>query len=132
MRVLDPSKPVRVFRNWKHHCWSIMQGGVLCASARQVRLADVQFRVRESGRQRMLRDRRKNVHAYAVGRLVDWVHPDDGRELETLEGRGVMYDAYRFATFVDTDTHTPVTTSADVRLDEAGATYLPLALPEAA
>jgi hypothetical protein len=132
MRVLDPSRPVRVFRNWKHHCWTIMQGGVLCASARQVRLADVAFRVRESGRQRMLRGHRKNVHAYAVGRLVDWVHPDEGRELDVLEGRSVMYDAYRFATFVDSDTHAPVTTSAEVRLDEVGATYLPLPLPEAA
>ena len=87
--MLDPARPVRVFRNWKHHCWTIMQGGVLCASARQVRLADVAFRVRESGRQRMLRGHRKNVHAYAVGRLVDWVHPDDGRELDALEGRSV-------------------------------------------
>ena len=130
--MLDPDRPVRVFRNWKYHCWSIMQDGVLHASARQVRLADVEFRVRESGRQRMLRERRKNVHAYAVGRLVDWVHPDDGRQLESLEGRGVIYDAYRFPTFVDTDTHAPVTTSAAVRLDEGGVTYRPLALPEAA
>ena len=109
-----------------------MQDGVLHASARQVRLSDVEFRVRESGRQRMLRERRKNVHAYAVGHLVDWVHPDDTRDLATLDGRQVLYDAYRFPTFVDRDSHAPVLGSEDVRLDERGVTYRPVEMPEAA
>ena len=109
-----------------------MQDGVLCASAREVRLADVEFLVRESGRQRMLRERRKNVHAYAVGRLVAWVHPDDGQSLEALQGRQVMYDAYRFTTFVDVEDHTPVSASAAVHLHERGVTYLPELLPAAA
>jgi len=109
-----------------------MQDGVLHASARQVRLADVEFLVRESGRQRMLRDKKKNIHAYAVGHLVDWVHPEDSRDLTVVDGRRVFYDAYRFATFVDIDSHAPVLASSDVRLDESGVTYLPEAMPEAA
>jgi hypothetical protein len=129
---LDLDRPVRVFRNWKRGCWSIMQDGALRASARQVRLAGVEFVVRESGRQRMLRERRKNVHAYAVGRLVDWVHPDDARELAALDGRAVFYDAYRFACFVDRDSHAPVLGAGAVRLDEAGVTYLPGTLAAAA
>lgn len=130
--TLDPDRPVRVFRNWKRGCWSIMQDGVLHASARQVRLADVEFLVRESGRRRMLRERRKNVHAYAVGRLVDWVHPDEHRDTAALDGRGVIYDAWRFASFVDGETHAPVRRSGAVRLDEVGVTYLPDVLAAAA
>ena len=109
-----------------------MQDGVLHASAREVRLADVEFLVRESGRQRMLREQRKNIHAYAVGRLVDWIHPDDVRCLEPLEGRGVFYDAYRFASFVDCEDHAPVHASPEVLLHATGVTYCPQPLPRAA
>ena len=65
LEMIDHSKPVRVFRNWKHDCYSIMQDGRLRASAKQVRLANVEFQVRESGRQRMLVENRRNVHAFA-------------------------------------------------------------------
>ena len=106
--VIDPTRPVRVFRNWKQGCYSIMQGGRVRASARQVRLADVEFLVRESGRQRMLRGLPKNVHAYAVGYLVDHVHPAEERELPAVSGVSVMYDPYRFASFVDRRTLQPV------------------------
>ena len=53
--MIDTTKPVRVFRNWKRGCYSIMQGGLVKASARAIRLHDVEFLVRESGRARMLR-----------------------------------------------------------------------------
>ncbi len=72
-KVIDQNLPVRVFKNWKHGCYSIMQRGVVRASASQVRLTNVEFRVREAGRQRMLREKQKNVHAFAVGHLVDFV-----------------------------------------------------------
>lgn len=121
--MIDQNKPVRVFRNWKHGCYSIFQDGCLRASARQIRLHAVEFRVRESGRQRMLRERRRNVHAFAVGRLVDWVHPNDERCLDTIAGRGVRYDPYRFPTFVDRDTGAPVLGADVVQFDEAGVTY---------
>lgn len=121
--MIDFSKPVRVFRNWKHDCYSIMQDGRLKASARQVRLCDVEFRVRESGRQRMLQNRRKNVHAYAIGRLLDFVHPDDGRSLEGMAGRGIYYNPYEFPSFVDGETRAPVTFASAARFDEAGVVY---------
>ncbi len=127
--VVDPDKPVRVFKNWKHGCYSIMQGGRVCASASQIRLNDVEFLVRESGRQRMLRGLPKNVHAYAVGQLVDYVHPQDGRRLTGLEGRGVFYDPYRFASFVDSVTHAPVRAAEQVHFDESGVVYTPVELP---
>lgn len=95
------------------------------ASASQIRLADVDFLVRESGRQRMLRGLPKNVHAYAVGYLVDHVHPQDGRRLESLAGRGVFYDPHRFASFVDSETHAPVAAAQAVHFDESGVVYSP-------
>ena len=121
--MIDYGAPVRVFKNLKHGCYSIMQNGAVRASARQVRLHDVEFRIRESGRQRMLREQRRNVHAFVVGMLVDFVHPDEDRELGELSGRVAGYFPYEFPTFVDRATHTPVRFAAMVQLDERGVTY---------
>lgn len=121
--MIDYSKSVRVFKNPKHDCYSIMQGGRLLASARQVRLADVEFRVRESGRQRMLREQRRNVHAFAVGRLLEYIHPSETRSMDAFQGRPVYYNPYRFASFVDRETEAPVQSANLVQLDEHGMTY---------
>lgn len=117
---IDPQRPVRVFRNWKRGCYNLMQDGRLVASARQVRIADAEFRVRESGRQRMLRTGRRNVHAWAVGRLVDAVHPDEPRTLSRPAGRTVVYRPLETGAFVDVVTGTPVRRAALVQLDEQG------------
>ncbi len=121
--MIDPDKPVRVFRNWKHDCYSIMQQGRLLASAKEVRLAGVEFRVRESGRRRMLERGRRTLHAFATGRLVDYVHPEEGRSLGDLAGRGAFYDPYRHAYFADGETQRPVHRAGVAQFDARGVTY---------
>jgi hypothetical protein len=100
-----------------------MQNGRVKASAKQIWLKDAEFLVRESGRQRMLRENRKNIHAYVVGELLDFVHPDDGKIMERLEGRNATYNPYRFSSFVDKETELPVMSASMVQLDERGVTY---------
>ena len=100
-----------------------MQNGRLLASAKQVRLAGVEFLVRESGRKRMLERGRRNVHAYATGRLVDFVHPEDARDLGKMEGRGVFYNPYYFSSFVDNETQTPIKSAEFAHFDESGVVY---------
>jgi hypothetical protein len=121
--MIDQNKPVRVFKNPKHDCYNIMQDGRVKASASQIWLKDAEFLVRESGRQRMLRENRKNIHAYVVGQLLDFVHPEDGKIMERLEGRNATYNPYRFSSFVDKETELPVMSASMVQLDERGVTY---------
>jgi hypothetical protein len=52
------------------------------------------FKVSESGRQRVIREKRKNVHAGVQGTLIE---TGQTRECE----RKVTYDPYRYSTFVD-------------------------------
>jgi hypothetical protein len=125
--VIELDKPVRVFKNLKHGCYSILQNGRVRASARQVRLGDVEFRVREAGRQRMIREQRRNVHAFAVGKLLDFVHPDESRVLEDFPGRSAIYNPYRFASFVDRETNDPVVHTPLAQFDERGVLYTPIA-----
>ena len=121
--MIDYERPVRVFKNWKLGCYNIMQSGMLLTSARQVRLSGVEFLVRESGRNRMLERGRRNVHAYAVGRLVDFVHPDDTRNLDQIAGRGVFYDPYRVSSFVYNETRDPINAAEFAQFDESGVIY---------
>lgn len=118
--MIDYNRPVRVFKNWKLGCYNIMQSGKLLTSARQVRLAGVEFLVRESGRKRMLEGGRRNVHAYAVGTLVDYVHPEESRDLGKVSGRGVFYDPFKFSSFVDDQTEDPVIAADFAQFDESG------------
>jgi len=121
--VINRNLPVRVFMNLKYGCYSIMQKGVIRASAKQVRLEHVTFRVREAGRLRMLREQRRNVHAFAVGRLLDYVHPSEARELESMSGRGVYYNPHEAGAFLDCDTRTPVPSAGLVQFNEHGVVY---------
>ncbi len=121
--MIDTNKPVRVIRNWKHDCYTILQNGRPRASAKQVCLADVTFLVRASGRNRMLREHKRNVHAYAIGRLVDFAHPDEARELVTAGDRLVVYKPYDAATFIDVESGAPVSAASLVHFHEHGVSY---------
>lgn len=121
--MIDYSKPVRVFINPKHGCYSIMQDGRVKASAKQIRLRDAAFLVRESGRQRMLRENRRTIHAYIVGQLIEFLHPAAASSLTRLDGRSACYNPYRYSAFVDRETETPLSNAQLVQLDEGGVTY---------
>lgn len=116
--------PVRVYWNYKHRCYSIFQAGAVRASAKTVRLKDAEFRVREGGRQKMIREQRKIIHAYAIGKLVDFVHPDDKHDIESLDGRGAFYDPYRFASFVACDNNEAIDYADLVQFDETGTHFV--------
>lgn len=70
-RVIDLDRTVRVYRNLNAKTFSIQQDGLVKAHGANFILRDFTFVINEAGRQRCLRDRRKNVHAYAQGFLID-------------------------------------------------------------
>lgn len=76
---------MRVFMyfNLHRHCWSLkaLEGpsaGRVVAHAASVKLTGCTFRVSEAGRQRVLAEKRKNVHAGIVGTLQAWEAADYG------------------------------------------------------
>ena len=64
---------VKVYFNLNLDCLSVIDAetGLLYCHAHRVELHNAKFRVQEAGRQRVLRDKRKNVHAYIVGNCHD-------------------------------------------------------------
>lgn len=122
--VIDLKHPVKVFRNLNFACYSVLQNGGLRFVAKQIRLENVEFFVRESGRQRMLRDQKRNVHAFAIGYILDHTHPSESRDLESLDGRVAYYNPIQHDSFVDQETQIPVFAASVVHLDERGLYYL--------
>jgi hypothetical protein len=116
---------MRVFVYFNLHklLWSVraLEGpnkGRVIQHAHEVHLVDCVFRVSEAGRQRVLRERRKNVHAGVVGRLAEAVQVDLTGALR------VTYNPYKFHTFVRTDSMEPVREAARVQLKDRSAFVL--------
>lgn len=69
---------VKVYRNLNKGCLSVvaMTGenkGRVVAYTDQLRLLNAVFKVSQSGRERVLRERRKNVHAGIVGEVSEFI-----------------------------------------------------------
>lgn len=67
---IDPNKKVEVYKNLHTGLWSIRQEGIVRCHTKMATLRDAEFIVGPKGRQRVLREKRKNVHAFVRGFLV--------------------------------------------------------------
>lgn len=102
------SMKVRVYYNLNRAVWSVQhyipgKGWRVREYLDSLVLEDVTFKVSEAGRQRVIREGRKNVHAYAVGTLVE------------RNGAGYVghlprasYNPYKAGHFTNTATGQPV------------------------
>lgn len=121
---------MRVFVYFNLHklLWSVraLEGpskGRVIEHAREVYLVGCHFRVSEAGRQRVLRERRKNVHAGVVGRLAG------AAPVTAREGTRVSYNPYNHPTFVRAGSAEPVHRADAVFLCERAAYAIGLAEP---
>jgi len=62
-------EPVRVYWNFHRKCYSVQQNRLVIGHTDCIFLVNVRFHVSEAGRQRVLKERKKNVHAYAIGTI---------------------------------------------------------------
>lgn len=112
MDTITATTRVFVYFNLHRKVWSVraLNGpnkGRVIAHAVQVGLAEVSFRVSEAGRQRVLRERKKNVHAGVAGTLL-WVDTVErpwtpaGAPADAIR---VSYNPYAAPTFTEVETH---------------------------
>lgn len=118
---------VFVYKNLHEGCWSIKdrQTGHVVAHADKVELSDVKLKVSEPGRQRVIKEQSKNVHAGLEGNLEKisltgypsrrYVHRQSD-SAPTL----VTYNPYKYETFVNKADETPVLTGERAILDNDG------------
>lgn len=100
-----------VYWNLHKHIWSLRQKGKVIAHMGTVVLSDVTFRVQPAGRERVRREGKKNVHAFAQGNY-EMSHSYKDYTI----GRRITYNPYKNDTFVYADDLTPVTHSDRILL----------------
>lgn len=88
--------------------WSIRDGSSRVRHADFVRLTGVTFRVNEKARRQVVRDRCRQVHAYAVGTEAE------PRKRRPARGAPVSYNPYRGPTFYRKDTGRAVRSAGEV------------------
>lgn len=83
---------VKVYYNLHRQCWSLKRSGEPVRHAESVLLRNCTFVVWQSGRERVLRERRKHVHAFAQGVDCGIAEPT---LYEALGLRRATYNPYR-------------------------------------
>lgn len=92
--------------------------GRVVAHRHTVLLNDATFKVSEAGRQRVIRERRKNVHAGVSGTWFDDdVVQGKTNAFVTINGSAIMYNPYKYSTFVHLYGEHPITSARLVALN---------------
>ena len=94
--MIDKSRRVSVYFNLHKKIWSVRQSGSSVEHHTEVCLKDVRYLVQPAGRAKVLKEKRKNVHAFLSGYLV-------GRVPIPLISFDVIYNPYKYSTFVSAD-----------------------------
>ena len=89
-----------VYYNLHKETFSVTYHSKVIMHADFVKLENVEFRVRQGGLQRVRDEKRKNVHAFVIGNLIDYCEaPCFDLPKESSE-HIVTYDPYKFSSFV--------------------------------
>jgi hypothetical protein len=113
---------VFAYRNLHRQCWSVkaLEGplkGRVIYHANDLTLGWCDFKVSQAGRQRVLREQKKNVHAGVVGYLTGCGEiATDGIDLDVP----ITYNPYKYDSFVDARCEVPVSSALFVNLNSKG------------
>ena len=95
---------VEVYWNLRKRTWSVRAKDtrLVIDHKDSILLKDAILSVKQGGRERVLRDQQKNVHAFAIGEVVDLdklIYPYNNQ---------VIYNPYKYTSFVMADTEEPI------------------------
>ena len=107
MNVLN--KNVEVYYNLHKKCLSVRKRGLVIDHVSSILLKNAEFVVQPAGRKRVVKEKRKNVHAYIRGERVA-VASFDGKS------ERITYNPYKHKSFVSVETGKPVYKKAIVAI----------------
>ena len=107
-----------VYWNLHRSIWSLMQRGRVYGHHADVIIKGAEFRVRKAGHAKVLREKRKNVHAFVVGERVI------NHSVERFGGSvQISYNPFKGAQFYRKDTGEAVTGAQYVRMMPDGKVF---------
>lgn len=128
MRNWDLSRGHKIYFNLHKKCYSVQawdtdkKGWRLYKHSNALHVKDVSMQVNEKGRQRVIKEKRKNVHAFLNVHTADCIGSGRGKETKgdianyllkvsqpSRKFRGVCkYNPYEHDSFVDHETKAPI------------------------
>lgn len=104
----------KVYKNLHNGKWSLMdvESGLVCGHADSVTLIDASTKISQAGRNRVLLERKKNVHAFIVGSVIalGGFTPFKGRSVNVKDCNidfvwvdrleSITYNPYKYSDFV--------------------------------
>lgn len=105
MQHIDPARTVRCYRNLNKNCISVQQDGLVKCHTRNVLLKDFKARVQVKGRDRVRKEKVKNVHSFIDGYVID--EKKKYVEIPYL-WEELFYNPYKTDTWVEKKTFKPV------------------------
>lgn len=107
-------KKVMVYYNLHKQTFSVSYDGKVIMHADYVKLGDVEFRVRQGGREKVRSEKSKNVHAFVIGELLDYCeYPCN--EIPTPKGNDIItYNPYKHNSFVHKKDETSIYNAKEV------------------
>lgn len=103
---IDFDQKVFVYKNLHRNCWSVRQDGLVKAHSDEspITLYFCNLKVNRKGRERVLREKTKNVHAGIEGYLR---HEDMEVWHGWVDMVEITYNPYKYSSFVDAETKKP-------------------------
>ena len=89
-----------MYWNLNKNVWSVMSKRIVISHKDIIILSNVRFIVSENGRKKVLREKLKNVHAFAEGVLVDIGDVSDV-DISSNKTRQISYNPYKYSHFFD-------------------------------
>jgi hypothetical protein len=119
-RTLTDGQKVFVYFNLHKKCFSVkdVKTGLVVAHTDRIDLYDCNFKVSEAGRQRVLREQKKNVHAGVVGHYFE--EPIQSK----LSFKEATYNPYKYDSFVNKHTEEKLTGAYVASLEGKAIHYM--------
>ena len=109
-------KKVMVYYNLHKHTFSVSYDNKVIMHADYVKLGDVEFRVRKSGKEKVRSEKTKNVHAFVIGHLEDYCEFPCKDIPEPESNEVVTYNPYKNDSFVVKSTEEPIYTANEIEM----------------
>lgn len=109
---------MKTYIYWNLHkkVWSIMENGRVIDHLRRAIIGNVEFRVRPAGRARVLKEKKKNVHAFVIG---EWF----GAYFKNTKLEQVKYNPYKCPSFYSAKNGRSIHRASIVELREDGTCW---------
>lgn len=109
-------KKVMVYYNLHKHTFSVKYDDKVILHSDYVKLGDVEFRVRQGGKEKVRSEKTKNVHAFVIGKLLDYCEYPCDNIPNPSSDEIVTYNPYKYDTFVYKSTEEPVFNAKEVEM----------------